>query len=231
MVTSDREWITWLLNFMQSNIDDLSYGELIDMRDSALRFPKNPVPLSEPDQARMLGLAASGDPFWAEVNFEPPLVFAGDADKVRAAAIALLSEVQRSLRDGLAATQTEFGYWAVFSQDLPAPGWVVELLADGSLRRRFSGAFGAVFLACSANLLVRWWPKLRRCHYESCRALFLPRDGRQCYHVPACSAKRRQERFWEGRDRNYNAEYEKRVKREFGPGATPQHRNKKTGAK
>ena len=96
--------------------------------------------------------------------------------------------------------------------DHDPPRWVYERQADGTIARRYEGPLGTVLLASAADLLVAWWPQLRRCEHEECAALFLPDHGRQHYHVPAC----RQAAYRNRNKRDYSEEHEERVRRESG---------------
>ena len=63
-------------------------------------------------------------------------------------------------------------------------------------------------VASAADVLVRWWPELRRCKHEPCGVWFLPTHGRQCYHDARCASAARYQRFKP--TRNYKAEYARR---------------------
>ncbi len=79
-------------------------------------------------------------------------------------------------------------------------------------------------MSAAVDLIVAWYPQLRRC--KQCQAWFLPRHGRQLFHDPACSVEARWKRFAPKRERDYHAEYARRVKR-AAPGAKPQRRGAK----
>ena len=102
------------------------------------------------------------------------------------------------------------------------------------LRVQSSGAVLTVYkplgladglLSATLDLLVSWFPKLRRCRH--CETWFLPRHGRQQFHDPTCSARARWRRFAPTRTRDYHAEYAKRLKR-AAPGAKPRRRRAAT---
>jgi hypothetical protein len=126
---------------------------------------------------------------------------------VIAAARALMAELQAQLRSGVAALQRE-GAWQPFGLTGPAPPWSLERRADGTIRRSYLGAWSTVTLASAADLLVRWWPHLRRCEHEPCGAWFLPTHGRQRYHDVRCAGQARYQRFKPTRD--HKSEYARR---------------------
>lgn len=221
--SAERERVLWLLRLLRADLEGLRFGELVDMRDDALSFP-DPVPA--PDMRDVLRRIEEGDQYWAHVTFDPPLLKAGGRDEVEAAAQGLLAPLQKEVLRGISLLD-EGQPWPVFSDQWPAPQWVVEARGQGSPYRRFSGTFQAVFLATATDLLVRWWPELRRCKYEKCRALFLPAHGRQRYHDPSCSAAKRQKRYQPKRD--YAAEYERRKRKELGANVRTSKRRKKGG--
>ncbi len=117
------------------------------------------------------------------------------------------------------------GGWYPF-KDLEPPGWLLKRRGDGTLVRSYPGQLSVIFLAAAADVLVTWWPQLRRCKHAPCRAWFLPRHGRQVYHNADCSYKARWSKFASKRERNYREEYEKRLEREKKRGARSPKRRK-----
>jgi hypothetical protein len=79
----------------------------------------------------------------------------------------------------------------------------------------------AALLAAVVDLVVEWWPSMRRC--RRCSSWFVPRHGRQLFHTAACAAQARWRRFAPKRKRDYHAEYAQRLRRVV-PGAKPQRR-------
>jgi len=75
--------------------------------------------------------------------------------------------------------------------------------------------------SATIDLVTRWFPQLRRC--KRCGAWFLPRHGRQVFHDFACASQARWAKFAPRRQRDYHAEYVKRMKRVM-PGAKPERR-------
>lgn len=80
--------------------------------------------------------------------------------------------------------------------------------ARSDSRRSYMGAWNTITLASAVDLFVRWWPQLRRCEHEPCRAWFLPPHRRQRYQDTRCAGKARYQRFKPTRD--YKAEYSRR---------------------
>jgi hypothetical protein len=94
-------------------------------------------------------------------------------------------------------------------------GWLLPVYERPTLR--------SALMTAAVDLVVHWWPQLRRCKRDSCRAWFLPKHGRQRYHEAACSFQARWNKFASTHKRDYHAEYAQRVKR-VAPGAKPQRR-------
>lgn len=87
------------------------------------------------------------------------------------------------------------------------------------LRRQYVGSLSAAFLQSAADVLVENWSRLGCCAWEQCRSLYL-RHGRREYCRDICGKKARWARFIAkggGRRRDYSAEYERRIKRKYGP--------------
>ena len=139
---------------------------------------------------------------------------------------AWLADLQRDLLVGL-AERTDPGFWDPFGPGRCVPAYIYYGLADGNVSVRVpKGDWDTVAYAAAADLLMEWFPQLRRCQYEECRAWFLPRDGRQRYHDPECSRQRRWKEFEPKRrqNRDYAAEHKQRNERKYGP-------NVKTGSR
>jgi hypothetical protein len=130
-----------------------------------------------------------------------------DSSQVIVAARDLLAGLQGQLRAGVDALQ-QAGAWQPFALERSAPHWSLERRADGTVRRSYLGAWSTITLASAVDLFVRWWPQLRRCAYEPCRAWFLPTHGRQRYHDGRCAGVARYQRFKPTRD--YKTEYSRR---------------------
>jgi hypothetical protein len=195
---SDRERILWLLEFLRRDIASIRPGELLDLRNDVFPYlhcgDLATVTIVNARELRALGPV-------------PPRRADMDSQKVIAAARDLMAGLQGQLRAGVAALQQEGG-WQPFGLKGPAPQWSLERRADGTVRRAYMGKWSTVTLASAADLFVRWWPQLRRCEYEPCRAWFLPTHGRQRYHDVRCAGKARYQRFKP--TRNYKSEYARR---------------------
>lgn len=210
---SGRERMEWLLDFVQEHIGELRAGELLDLRADAHALAER-VPFRDADEVARF--KPDADPT------ERRLLTAGGEDGGR----EQLASFQGPVREGLTLLEDR-GFWQVpfFEEGEGGPGWLLLQADDGTVLRRYSAPISAKFLAAAADLIARWWPEIRRCAYEPCGRWFLPRHGNQRYHDSACSTTARQERYAERHERDYRAEYEKRVKREIGRGAKPKHRH------
>ena len=100
------------------------------------------------------------------------------------------------------------------AQFLPPGGRMSGRPIKRTLRRRgdrtclHGGGWRTITLASAADVLVRWWPELRRCKHAPCGVWFLPTHGRQWYHDARCASAARYQRFKPTRD--YKAEYARR---------------------
>ena len=176
-------------------------GELLDLRDDAYLFI-NEAGNQQRTTVEDLYLEETSDDWAAD----------------------FLADVQHDLRQGFDRLHS-VGNWHPFGGlEDPAPHWVLWRLDDGTLVRRYAGVTKLIFMAAAADLLVDWWPKLRRCKHEVCRTWFLPRHGRQIYHDARCSQQARWKNFAPKRTRDYHAEYARRVERD-SPGAKPKRRS------
>ena len=125
---------------------------------------------------------------------------------VIAAAREFMGGLQDDLRAGVNALQA--GMWHPFGLQGPAPSWSFERGDDGAIVRAYMGGWRTITVASAADVLVRWWPELRRCKHEPCGVWFLPTHGRQWYHDARCASAARYQRFKP--TRNYKAEYARR---------------------
>jgi hypothetical protein len=194
---SDRERIVWLLEFLRCDLAALQPRELLALRNNVFPYlhEADLATLTDfdPDELRALGPV-------------PPRRTDLTSEQVIAAARQFMVGLQGQLRSGVEALQA--GAWQPFARERPAPHWSLERRADGTFRRIYMGAWNTITLASAADLFVRWWPLLRRCQHEPCRAWFLPTHGRQRYHTRRCSAEGRYQRFKP--TRNYKDEYAQR---------------------
>lgn len=179
----------WLLAFVGRDLEAARSGELLDLRDDMLRFRSgsDAVDTLSPAEAKAL-------------------VEGGEVSGVDGATRVMLADLQKRLRRGIATLESK-GRWS-----LRSPDRYDLVMNEGRLERHYRGGLTAVFLSTAADVLVGCWPQLRHCALASCRALFLPTHGHQCYHSPKCSNTERQARF-----RDYGQEKERRVLHN-GPG-------------
>lgn len=195
---SDRERILWLLGFLRRDLAALRPGELLDLRNDVFPYLHSgdfaTLTDFDADELRALGPI-------------PPRHSNDASRKIIGAVRDLMAGLQGQLRAGI-DTLLETGAWQPFRLDRPAPHWSLERCPDGSIRRSYMGRWSTITIASAADLVVRWWPQLRRCHNATCRAWFLPRHGRQQYHDTRCSNETRYQRFKPTRD--YKTEYSRR---------------------
>ena len=194
---SDRECIRWLLEFLRCDLAALRPRELLALRNEVFPYlhRKSHATLTVIDEDELLALGPV-----------PPTRPGVDAQDVIAAARKLMGRLQDDLRAGVNALQA--GMWQPFGRQGPAPSWSLERGDDGAIVRAYMGGWHTITLASAADVLVRWWPELRRCKHEPCGAWFLPTHGRQRYHDARCASAARYQRFKPTRD--YKAEYARR---------------------
>src|SRR5688572_18874001 len=168
-VPADEERIDWLVDFLQRDLTTLRPGERLDLHDD------------------WAGLLAFHDPAIDLAAVTPPDGYAYALAKLKGAPDveyfdALALEVQATLKAGVA--RLEAGQqWEPFKKPLIP---VFEVDADRVVRRRYHGTYAAIMLASAVDLLVAWWPQLRRCKYSACGRLFRPKENRHVYHDPKC---------------------------------------------
>jgi hypothetical protein len=195
---SDRERIVWLLAFLRRDVAALPPGDLLALRNDVFPYlhyaDQATVTVIDPDELHAFGPVP---PRRADMN----------AEQVISAACNLMAGLQGQLLAGIDQLQ-QAGVWQPFGLQGPAPPWSLERRPDGTIRRAYLGAWRTITLASAIDLLVRWWPQLRRCEHGPCSAWFLPTHGRQRYHDPRCSGAARYQRFKP--TRNYKNEYARR---------------------
>ncbi len=163
--TPEEARAVWLLNFMQQDLTTLRPGEQIDLLE---------------DCATLLG--------WRDkdaVRVLPPDGYALALGKKKWPDSVVL-DVQQELNRGVKELEAG-GSWRPFDEALTPVFCAKKDKADRTIERRYDGKYGAVMLASAVDLLVKFWPQIRRCELASCHRLFLPADGRQRFHVPACA--------------------------------------------
>jgi hypothetical protein len=191
-VPPDRERINWLLEFLRRDLTALRAGERLDLRDDmnrllAYRDPASSMPSEPPDGYAFALAKLKGAP---DISWPDSLVL----------------EVQTKLTAGIALLEAGRP-WKPFDK---AQHPVFTRRADNTIARQYQGgSYGTVMLASALDLLVQWWPQLRRCAYPPCHVLFLPEEGRQKYHDKKCSANARWHKF--APKRNHQVEKERRI--------------------
>ena len=211
---SDRECIRWLLEFLRCDLAALRPGELRALRNEVFPYLlyKSRATLTVIDKDELLALGPL-----------PPRRPGVDARHVIAAAREFMGRLQDDLRAGVNALQA--GMWHPFGLQGPAPSWLFERGDDGTIVRAYMGGWRTITIASAADVLVRWWPELRRCKHAPCGVWFLPTHGRQWYHDARCASAARYQRFKP--TRNYKAEYARRHD-STRPTARPQPSGRRT---
>lgn len=177
-----KDQILWLLEFLREDLSRMKAGKLLDLRNEVF------ANLHEATRATML----ADDPDHAALR----PAHAEESDPVVALARELMSGVQRELKAGVESLERSGSWWPFgIEPNLPAPRWSLERRSDGSVFRAYIGTWRTITIASASDLFAQWWPELRFCAYDQCRALFLPEEPRQKYHVPKCSADARWRRL------------------------------------
>ena len=194
---SDRECMLWLLKFLRCDLAALRPHELLALRNEVFPYlhGESRATLTVFDEDELLALGP-GSPRRPGV----------ESRHVIAAARELMGGVQHDLWAGVNALQA--GMWQPFGLQGPAPPWSFERGDDEAIVRIYLGNWRTITVASAADVLVRWWPELRRCKHEPCGVWFLPTHGRQWYHDARCASTARYQRFKPTRD--YKAEYVRR---------------------
>lgn len=191
-------------------------GALFDLCDDVIRYlPRTDEHLVDANMKEWLY-----PPWWR--------ADAGEASAESSAREVLedLEQVQSRLREGIATVGQgqswrpfEGIYWTPPRKGDPGrtgthhqpPSWIIRQAEDGALVRIYSGLDTVdLIIAAAVDVLMRWWPQLRRC--RRCQALFLPQHGRQSYHDATCSWRARYEKFKKKRD--YDKEKLRRYERD-----------------
>jgi hypothetical protein len=135
-----------------------------------------------------------------------------------------LQSAQRELRAGLqklGAGET----WKVPS-GLPAE---LRIFRGDILRTYVTDDIAELFIVRAVDVIASSWKDVRRCARKECNQLFVP-VGRQIHCSRTCMQRAKAERFEQrhpNRRRDYHAEYEARVKREWPlakVGRRPRHK-------
>lgn len=184
-----------LLTFLQNDVATLRQGALLDVAEDLSRVLGEPGDETFPD-------------FTDDLNASEDVPFEQLAEIPRASLLVF----QNTLRDGMRRLYAG-NAWS----PLPLP---VELrptyqVVGGVLVRRYEGLYEHAVMAHAMDLLVQFWPQIRRCERRDCGKFFLPSHGRQRHHDPSCSNIERSRRYVKKRD--YTKEKERRVLK-TGPG-------------
>jgi hypothetical protein len=204
-----HESAVWLAAFVGRDLAALSPGEHLDLMHGVNRHLW-PFEVGFPEFDRVLGdlqaeLRAALDSLERDHSWSLPRPI-----------IRTLYRLQASTLDRAVRAVWAQGGPAVLRKD---PTQRAAFESSAPTEQRESAIRGAAY-----DLLAAWYPQLRRCGH--CRAWFLPRHGRQQFDRADCSARSRWERFAQGRERDYHAEYAARIKR-VSPGAKPARRGPK----
>jgi hypothetical protein len=218
-----RPHMEWLLRFLRVDLDRLTPGQLIDLHFEVLAIHGVRNPVSDHSPRVTSGISRKTPTGWKEVKtLQDALRGLGLSRTVEGVFLhdpVLDSEGLRTLQTGAVAAIEALekeGQWEVPGQ------WsrcVVEYDKEtGLIAKRYDSDIPTVFFATVADLLLEFWPSVRRCASPDCRALFLPSDPRQTYCSKTCSERVRQERHRPKRQRDYQAEHRRRVEKKH-PGA------------
>ena len=226
MTERDPARIKWLLDFLHPPIQFdadwqltvLTEGQMIDLCADVVRYLLGRHAEINDDDRVML-IADDDDGEWFDRRSE---IWRGK----------VMARLQAAITAGMESLEAE-GIWRaseVYARGRKIDrrvGWALVLQGDGTVLRRYENAHvDAVLLAAASGLVADWWPHLRRCKYDECRAWFLPRDKRQLYHEPTC----RHRNFARNRERDYAEEHQRRMRQATGnPNIKTQKR--KGGAK
>jgi hypothetical protein len=197
--TSEQR-IKWLLDFLRQDLTTMKPRALFAVRDGAIRHLHNADDELLDDATRDMR-AFFGPMAWGAHHPVPDA-----ADDAR----FYLGALQARLLKG-AAVIAAGRHWPPFDQYEPAPDWTFHQAPDGTVARIYTGFASGITLAHAADLLAGWWPQLRRCKH--CKALFLPRHGRQVHHDIRCERQATYERRKPNRD--YVKEEERRAELEL----------------
>jgi len=196
-VEPNRERIVWLLEFLRRDMTTMKPGELLDLRQDVFTYLH---------EATLATITHDDDPDLRALKPAHALA----TDPIVVLARDLLTRIQRQLRTGVESLE-QAGSWQPFglTRDGQGAQWSLERRDDGTVVRAYCGDWKTITLAAAADLLMQWWPQLRRCAYPPCSVLFLPEEGRQKYHDAKCSGLARWYRF--APKRNRQVEKERRV--------------------
>ena len=212
---SDRECIRWLLEFLRCDLAALRPRELLVLRNEVFPYLH--------DKSRAAVTSSRGRVACARARLTETTwrgVLASHRCRPRA-------HGRGTGRTSGRRQRTAGGMWHPFGRQGPAPAWSFKRGDDGAIVRIYLGKWRPITVASAADVLVRWWPELRRCKHEPCATWFLPTHGRQWYHDARCASAARYQRFKP--TRNYKAEYARRHD-STRPPARPHPSGRRSGA-
>lgn len=190
----DQTAIDWLLEFLRADLASLAATRLITVRQNVF------VHLHETSRATVTEVDRDREAL-------RPVHPGAEGRVVIAAARDLLTRLQTRLREGLNAWSQNV-WWSPFAGGQASPSWSTEPQSDGTIRRVHTGSWFTITTATAVDVLMQWWPRLRRCQNEACRVWFLPAHGRQYFHDERCASQARYQRYKP--KRNYKDEYARR---------------------
>ena len=158
-LSPEEERLEQLLAFIQSDLATLRPGERLDLVADLLALRDPAIDLASVTPPDGYAHALKGGGPWPN-----------------------LEQVQAELRAGI--TRLEAGQtWKPINSALN-PVFRIEA---GTIVRHYSGSYEAIMLASAVDLLVAFWPHIRRCELRSCRRHFLVDDERRRFHDRQCA--------------------------------------------
>jgi len=210
--SKSQQRLEWLLEFLQLDVAALRVGGLLDTSADVVAFlvdPRMEFPAENRDADTIgfyrdvLGSGRSDERKARPARDQLPEPAGTEhisEDDVFVLQRPLLQELQARLLQGM-HTLADGGEWWPFGAAVAPPQAVIRRLEDGTLcRSHVAGPLLPILLAAAIDLLLQWWPKIRRCRLASCGRFFLPKDGHQVFHDPKCSATARWSRYSPKRD-------------------------------
>jgi hypothetical protein len=181
-----RERAERLLRLLRADVGGARRGEFLDLAADALA-------LAVADPRAHLSL--DGDDYAVVLQDVPAYIKRGDKrgtehitpEDMTLPDRAFMERFQTTVRAGMESLDSGKD-WSPFAKQEP-PQWALHRRADGTVGRGYHGPLMPVLIASATDLLLEWWPQIRRCAYEPCRAFFIPTHGRQEHHAPLCSTR------------------------------------------
>lgn len=194
---SERSRIEWLLTFLRRDVNVLRPGEWLDLGPDIQRYVLSEMNLFS-IRADRFDIPERGT---RKRNIKKM--------DLRIPALKIVVQVwHQEVRRGLDALNSG-KRWTI---NPPLDRTIVRLQQrDKSVVAIYSPLPMSIgLLSVTIDLLLEWYPQIRRCRH--CSSWFLPRHGRQRYDTPTCSQQARWRKFAKTRRRDYKAEYAKRKK-------------------